>query len=163
MGRAKQEKFWEVKQARHTQQGQDRELYPFLHLIGELLHCSTPATPSEPKPKKESERERGEKVFFLGVGAADSKTKTTRTSVDAKFSPIICLAFPSFHSTPHHWITIIPSHRFPHLAQNKLGTMAGTTVLCTQYPARVTKYLSSLSSLDMTDRTRPHVPSFLFS
>ncbi len=65
MGRVKQEKFWEVRQARHTQQGQDRELYPFLQLIGELLHCSTPATPSRPKPKKRM-REKKRQKSVLG-------------------------------------------------------------------------------------------------
>jgi hypothetical protein len=77
MGRAKQEKFWEVRQAKHTQQGQDRELYPFLHLIGEVLHCSTPPPPttSRPKPKKRMRERKRQKVFFLGVGAADSKNK----------------------------------------------------------------------------------------
>jgi hypothetical protein len=113
-GRAKQEKFWEVRQATQTQDGQDRELCPILHLIPEVLHLSNLPTPSQPKTKKRM-RET-EKACFLGFEAADSK-KTTNTSVDAEFSPIMCLAFPSFHSTPHHWITMIPSHGFPHLAQ----------------------------------------------
>ncbi len=37
MGRAKQEKFWEVRDDSHMEQGQDRELYPILHLIGKVL------------------------------------------------------------------------------------------------------------------------------
>jgi hypothetical protein len=53
MGRAKQEKFWEVRDGSHTQEGQDRELYPILHLIGEVQHCSTPPTPPGNTPKKE--------------------------------------------------------------------------------------------------------------
>jgi hypothetical protein len=46
IGRAKQEVFWEVRQATHTQDGQDRELCPNLHLIVEVLHLTTPPTPS---------------------------------------------------------------------------------------------------------------------
>ncbi len=49
IGRAKQEKFWEVRQATHTQDGQDRELCPILHLIPEVLHLSNLPTPSQPK------------------------------------------------------------------------------------------------------------------
>ena len=75
IGRAKQEKFWEVRQATQTQDGQDRELCTILHLIPEVLHLSNLPTPSQPKTKKECERQRGEKVFFLGFEAADSKTK----------------------------------------------------------------------------------------
>jgi hypothetical protein len=55
MERAKQEKFWEVRQARHTQQGQDRELYPFLHLIGEEGGTALQYPPQPhpgPSPKK---------------------------------------------------------------------------------------------------------------
>ena len=66
IGRAKQEKFWEVRQATHTQDGQDRELCPILHLNPEVLHLS-----NLPRQKKERERQRGEKVFFLGFEAAD--------------------------------------------------------------------------------------------
>jgi hypothetical protein len=51
LGRAKQEKFLEVRHGSHTQQGQGRELYPILHLTGEVLDCSTPPTPSRPQPK----------------------------------------------------------------------------------------------------------------
>jgi hypothetical protein len=117
-GRAKQEKLWEVRDAWHTQQGQDRELCPILHLIGEVLHCSIPPTPSPPKPKKRLRETKGWKsVFFRGWGGRFKK-KTTSTSVNAKFSPIMCVAFPSIHSTFHQWKTIIPSYGFPHLAQN---------------------------------------------
>ena len=46
IGREKQEKFWEVRQATHTQDGQDRELCPNLHLTVEVLHLTTPPNPS---------------------------------------------------------------------------------------------------------------------
>jgi hypothetical protein len=52
LGRAKQEKFLEVRHSSHTQQGRDRELYSILHLVGEVLHCRTPQSPSRPQPKK---------------------------------------------------------------------------------------------------------------
>jgi hypothetical protein len=42
MGRAKQEKFLEVRHDSHTQQGQDRELYPILHLLEEVLQFIRP-------------------------------------------------------------------------------------------------------------------------
>ncbi len=66
IGRAKQEKVWEVRQARHTQQGQDRKLCP-------ILQYPPPQPHPGQKPKKECERERGGIVIFLGFGAADSK------------------------------------------------------------------------------------------
>ncbi len=106
----------------HTTGAGQRALYPFLHLIGEVLHCNTPPQLHPgPSPKKECERERGEKVFSLGFGAADSKKTKTNTSVDEEFSPIMGLAFPSFHSTPNQWKPIIPSRGFPHLAQKCFG------------------------------------------
>ena len=46
IGREKQEKFWEVRQATHTQDGQDRELCPNLHLTVEVLQLTTPPNPS---------------------------------------------------------------------------------------------------------------------
>ncbi len=77
IGRAKPEKFLEVRQARYTQQGQDRELYPFLHLIGDVLHCSIPPTPSRPKPKKRMrERKRRKGVFFRVRGGRFKKQRT---------------------------------------------------------------------------------------
>ncbi len=113
-GRAKQEKFWEVRQATHTQQGQDRELYPFLHLIGEVLHCNTPPTPSRPKPKKRMrERKRRKSVSFRVWGGRFKKNKKRTHQC----------AFPSFHSTPNQWKPIIPSHGFPHLAQKKFWVL----------------------------------------
>jgi hypothetical protein len=47
--RKKNEKYYELRDVRHRQQGQDRELYPNLSLIGEVLHCSTPPTPKRSK------------------------------------------------------------------------------------------------------------------
>jgi hypothetical protein len=44
----------------------------------------------------------------------------------------------SFQRTSNHWSLIFPYSRFPQLAGKKMGTIAGTRVLCTQYPARVT-------------------------
>jgi hypothetical protein len=65
LGRAKQEKFLEVRHGSHTQQGQDRELCPILHLIGEVLHCRTPPTPAHPKPKKEKQTQRKQKSILV--------------------------------------------------------------------------------------------------
>ena len=64
IGRAKQEKFWEVRQATHTQDGQDRELCLILHLIPEVLVTSQP----HPSPRSKRIREtKGRKsVFFRG-------------------------------------------------------------------------------------------------
>ncbi len=49
----------------------------------------------------------GGDVVWRGVGAGDSKTKTTHTSLDAKFPPIMYLAFPSFQRTLYHRTKII--------------------------------------------------------
>ncbi len=74
-----------------------------------------PPNPSSAKTPKRNERDKWKaKCFFRGWGGRFKKK--TNTSVDAEFQPIMCLAFPSFHSTPHQSITIIPSHRLPHLA-----------------------------------------------
>ncbi len=86
---------------------------------------TTPQYPPNPIPaktQKKDERDKGaEKCFFQGLGQQIQKKQKTNTSVDAKFQPVICLAFPPIHSTPHHWKTLIPSHRSPYLAQKKFG------------------------------------------
>ena len=68
IGRAKEEKFWELRHATHTQAGQDKETCPNLYLIGEVLHLSkhlsTPTTPAQPKPQKEMRGTNGRKFFF---------------------------------------------------------------------------------------------------
>ncbi len=84
IGRAKEEKFWELRHGMHTQAGQGKETCPNLHLNGEVFHLCTFPTPAQPKLPKEMRGTNGRKVFFLGVGAADSKKKTN-TSVDAEF------------------------------------------------------------------------------
>jgi hypothetical protein len=124
IGRVKEDKFWELRDGTHTQARQDKETCPNLHLIGEVLHPSTPPTPSQPKPQKRMrERKRRKRVFFRGWGGRFRKKQKTNTSVDAKFQPIICLVFPPIHSIPHHWKTIIPSHRSPHLAQKQIWVL----------------------------------------
>ena len=67
IGRAKQEKFWEMRQATHTQDGQDRELCPNLHLIPEALHLSNLPTPSQPKTKKRMRETKGRKSVFFRI------------------------------------------------------------------------------------------------
>ena len=81
IGRAKQEKFWEVRQATHTQDGQDRELCPILHLIPKVLHLSNLPTSSQPKTKKRMRETKGRKsVFFRGWGGRFKKTKNEHIS-----------------------------------------------------------------------------------
>jgi len=47
-------------------------------------------------PKKECEREKGEKVFFLGVGAADSKKKNGEHISGCQISAYHVPRFPSY-------------------------------------------------------------------
>ena len=77
--RKKNEKYSELRDGRHREQGQERELCPILHLVGEALHCSTPPTPKRPKQKKETHRQRAKKVVWRGVGVAGDSKKTTDT------------------------------------------------------------------------------------
>ncbi len=81
-------------------------------------------------------------MILRGVGAGDLKKKKN-TPLDAEFSPIVYLAFPSFHRAPYHWTTIIPSYGFPNRAEKKMGTTTCTRVLCTQYLLRVAIYYLS--------------------
>ena len=41
IGMAKEEKYFKVKHARHTEVGQDKELYPKLPSHGKVLHSTT--------------------------------------------------------------------------------------------------------------------------
>ncbi len=65
----KKEKYLELRDVRHRQQGQDRELYPNLPLIGEVQHCSTPPTP------KRSNTEGRKKWFGEGLVREIQKRK----------------------------------------------------------------------------------------
>jgi hypothetical protein len=74
IGRAKQERFWEVRQATHTQDRQDRELCPNLHLTVEVLHLTTPPNPIPAQDQKRMRETKGRKsVFFRGWGGRFKK------------------------------------------------------------------------------------------
>jgi hypothetical protein len=110
----KQETYLEVRNAQHRWQGQNRELFNNLPLIGEVPHCSTFITPKKWEPKeRHTDTKEAKKVVWGRGGAGNLKKTTTNTSLDAEFSPIVYLAFPSFHRAPYHWTTIIPSYGFP--------------------------------------------------
>ena len=64
----KEEKYWEVRHDRHVKQGQDRELYWNLPLIGEGLHCSILTTPKEMRAQKQTDRHKGDKKVVLRGG-----------------------------------------------------------------------------------------------
>ena len=78
-------------------------------------------------------------MFFLGVGSEDSKKKN-----DAHISGCQILAYhlPRFPTYFSHPPPMENNNSFPGIpsvgGKKYLGTMAGTTVLCTQYPAGVT-------------------------
>ena len=59
--REEKDKYYELKDGRQGEQGQDRELYLILHLVGEALHCSTPPTPKRQKQKKKNTQTEGKK------------------------------------------------------------------------------------------------------
>ena len=65
IGRAKEEKFWELKHGTHTQAGQDKETCPNLHLIGEVLHLSIPPNPIPAQAQKKNAREKQAKKRFF--------------------------------------------------------------------------------------------------
>ena len=65
----KHEKYSELRDGRHREQGQERELYPILHLVGEALQYPTNA--KKAKEKKETHRQRAKKVVWRGVGVGD--------------------------------------------------------------------------------------------
>ncbi len=84
--RKKKDKYYDSRDGRQGGQGQDRELYPILHLIGEVLHCSTPPTPKKAKPKKRKNTDREQKKWFgEGLVGWDSKNKTTDRRVVVDF------------------------------------------------------------------------------
>ncbi len=85
---------------------------------------------------------KAQKKKHTGVGVGDSK-KTTHTPLDAEFPPIMYLAFHSFQRTPYHWTKTISSHGFCNLAKKTCGH---STVLRTQYPARVTTSSNSIEN-----------------
>ena len=90
-----------------------------------VLQCSTFVSPSRSQTKKNFRHNRGQKSVFKGVGAGNLKKKKTNTSLDADFSPILYLTFPSFHRAPYHWTTIIPSYGFSNRAEKKNGYYNG--------------------------------------
>jgi hypothetical protein len=116
--RKKNEKYSELRDGRHRDQGQERELCPILHLVGEALHCSTPPTPKRPKQKKKKPTDRGRKKWF-GEGLVREIQKqndghTTGGGFIAYHVPL----FPLF-----------PAHPLPldrnifHLAQKKFWVL----------------------------------------
>ena len=71
-----------------------------------------------PDQKKLQTQHGPKKCFFWGWCGKFEKKKTS-TSLDADFSPILYLTFPSFHRAPYHWTTIIPSYGFSNRAEKK--------------------------------------------
>ncbi len=65
IGRAKEEKFWELRDGTHNQAGQDKETCPNLHLIGEVLHLSTPPNTIPAQAQKKNAREKQAKKCFF--------------------------------------------------------------------------------------------------
>ena len=114
-----------MRDGSHIQQGQDRELYPILALTGEVLHCSAPPIPERPQPQKRM-RETEEQKRGLERGWCGRFKNKKRTYHWMRNFCLSCFALPSFHSTPHHWTTIIPSHGFPHLKFGYYGRYYGT-------------------------------------
>jgi hypothetical protein len=53
--------------------------------------------------KKDTQTQRKQKSGFERGWCGKFEKKTTNTSLDAEFSPIVYLAFPSFHRAPYHW------------------------------------------------------------
>ena len=78
-------------------------------------------------------------MVWRGVGAGDSKTKTDGHTTGDEFIAYHVPLFPLF---PVHPLPLARNIFFIWIfslgAKKVLGTMAGTRVLCTQYPARVT-------------------------
>jgi hypothetical protein len=79
--------------------------------------------------------------------------------VDGEFSPIIFLTSSSFQNTSYHWIKRFSSYSLG--AKFVLGTMAGTTVLYTQYPARVTNISTVLSGATKTFPDNLSLPAYV--
>ena len=129
-----------MSDGRQGEQGQDRELFPILPLIGEVLHSSTPPTPKSSNQKKETHRQRAKKSGLeRGWGGRFKKKNDGQTGGGGFVANHVPL-FPLFpaHPLPFDKNNVLP-WIFSLGANSKMGTIAGTRVLCTQYPARVTK------------------------
>ncbi len=109
-------------------------------------HCQ-PATPVQcprlpnqpgPRPKKTETHTEAKKVLLRGVSPGNSKKQKKNSRLVAEFPPIMTLISSSFQCTSCHWKKLFLIDNLLSWRKTKRGTMAGTTVLCTQYPARVT-------------------------
>ena len=74
--RKKNEKYSELRDGRDREQGQERELCPILHLVGEALQYPTNAKKAKAKKKKHTDR--GQKKWF-GEGLVWEIKKKRRT------------------------------------------------------------------------------------
>ncbi len=73
--------------------------------------------------KRKTDTKEAKKCFGQGMVGNFAK-KTTNTSMDAEFSPIIrILAFSYFHRAPYHWTTMIPSYGFFNRAEKKIWVL----------------------------------------
>ena len=73
--RGKKEKYYELRDGSMGEQGQDKEAYSNLPLIGTVLECSTSHTPKRPNPKKKNPQTEGKKsVFERGWSGRKKKT-----------------------------------------------------------------------------------------
>ena len=116
IGRAKEGKKLKVCETGYMGEGQKTELYSSTPTASLVMQCSALISSSRSQTKKNFRHNRGQKSVFKGVGAGNLKKKKTNTSLDADFSPILYLTFPSFHRAPYHWTTIIPSYGFSNRA-----------------------------------------------
>ncbi len=111
--RKKNEKYYKLRDGRHRRQGQDRELYPILPLIGEVLHCNTPPTPKRSNQKKRNTQTEGTKKkcspqkkigwcpvhhFFVVVDAS-ADSWHPQLSTEGSTSPKLL----SYHVHPFTW------------------------------------------------------------
>ena len=87
-------------------------------------------------------------MVWRGVGAGDSKTKKDGQTGGGVFVANHVPLFPLF---PAHPLPLDRNNFFTWIlslgANSKMGTIAGTRVLCTQYPARVTTFVLVLGSV----------------
>ena len=109
-------KYLKVSGTGYMWEGQKTELYSSPPTASLVVQCSALISSSRSQTKKNFRHNRGQKNVFKGVGAGNLKKNTTNTSLDADFSPILYLTFPSFHRAPYHWTTIIPSYGFSNRA-----------------------------------------------
>ncbi len=79
MGEGENEKYCELRDGTHRGQGQERELCPILHLVGEALHCSTPPTQKRPRQKKRNTQTEVKKSGLERGWCGRFKKKTTDT------------------------------------------------------------------------------------